>query len=140
MPYIRLYSRELPLDEKRLIAQELTAIALSAFQLRREERDKITVQFLPLRQALATWGAETAEVVVDVSDHTFNAGRISDFIGAATTMLVQSAAVKPAGRIARWLRMATDPARQIAFRFNDTSALDNYVGGDHFAALARRAA
>lgn len=31
MPYLRLYSRELPLDKKRVIAEMLIEIALRAF-------------------------------------------------------------------------------------------------------------
>jgi hypothetical protein len=140
MPHIRVYSHEMPLEQKRVVGQELISIALRAFQLRPEDRDKINVQFMPLRAADCSRYSADAAVLVEVSDQFLSAGRISDFVSAAREMLSNSPAVKPPSRIARWFGSEADPMRQIAFQFNNTGAQQEYVFGDRFAAIVGRKA
>jgi hypothetical protein len=122
MPYIRLYSREVSLAEKRLLAEKLITIALSAFRLRPEERHQITIQFMSRNMSPARFDpvfrkGETT-VVLEVSGCELTAEKITAFIDAATPSLSHSAAVKPPSPIARMLGWERDPARQIAFQFN----------------------
>jgi hypothetical protein len=127
MPYFRLYSRELSLAEKRILAETLIAIALSAFRLRPDERHQITIQFMPRSMSPARFdqlfrkGEKTA--VLEVSDHGLTVEKITAFVEAATRLLSESGAVKHRGRFARMLGWEMDPARQIAFQFNDTGSL-----------------
>ena len=56
MPYLRLYSLDVPLAQKRLLAQKLIEITLRAFRLPAEDRHRINVQFisLPIRHTAAS--------------------------------------------------------------------------------------
>jgi len=132
MPYIRLYSREVPLAEKRILAEKLIAIALGAFRLRPEERYQITVQFMPRSMSperfdqLLRKGEKSA--VLEVSDHELTVDKISAFVEAATPLLSESTAVKHNGPIARILGWERDPARQIAFQFNVSTSAAGSAG------------
>jgi hypothetical protein len=42
MPYLRLYSRDMPIDEKRLIAQKLIEITRRTFNMPSEKPNRIT--------------------------------------------------------------------------------------------------
>ena len=46
MPYLRVYSRGLPIEQKRIMAQKLTDITLRTFQLPPEQRKRMIVQFV----------------------------------------------------------------------------------------------
>jgi len=46
MPYLRVYSRGLPIEQKRVMAQKLTEITLRTFQLPPEQRNRMIVQFV----------------------------------------------------------------------------------------------
>ena len=126
MPYIRLYSREVSLEEKRLLAGKLIAITLSALKLRPEERERITIQFIPRhlspRTVDALFRSEEAAAVVEVSDRDLTARKINAFVDAATPVLSRSAIVGRGSRIAHLLGFAPDSSRQIAFQFNQTSS------------------
>ncbi len=123
MPYIRLYSRDVPLEDKRLIAQKLIAITLESFQLNPEDRGKITVQFVPRNRPLTDSDVssclEPFDAVVEVADHDLTVEKISAFIEAATPVLSQSAAVAVKNRFARLLGFRANESRQVAFQFSD---------------------
>jgi hypothetical protein len=135
MPYIRLYSRDMSLAEKRVVAEKLISIALNAFQLAPEERYRISVQFMPrhFSRAAADELPSEAEAVLEVSDYHLTVHTIASFVDAATPMLSQSAVVKPPSRLARWLGMEPDPAKQIAFQFTDTVSPGWDVVSNNFA-------
>jgi hypothetical protein len=126
MPYIRLYSREVSLEEKRSLAGKLIAITLNALKLRPEERDRITIQFIPRclspRNVDELFRSEQAAAVLEVSDRDLTPRKINAFVDAATPILSQSAVVGRSRRIARVLGIAPEPSRQIAFQFNQTSS------------------
>ena len=46
MPYLRLYTRDLPIEQKRFIAQKLIEITLRTFKLRANQRYQTSVQFI----------------------------------------------------------------------------------------------
>jgi len=144
MPYIRLYSREVSLGEKRVLAEKLISITLRALQLRPEQRNQITVQFVPRNWSPAAFDAllpsNDATAVLEVSDHDLTVQKITAFVEAATPVLSQSSAVKHPGRIARMLGREADPARQIAFQFNDTSSPSGSAYGNAFAPIPVRKA
>jgi hypothetical protein len=137
MPKIRVYARELPMEEKNAIARELVSIACSAFQLRAEERSRVMVQFLPRFSAESRYAPDAA-VLVEVSGDRLSGSRMSEFVDAARAMLFESPAVKPLSRIGRWFGIEANPARQIAFQFEDTRVQQEYVFGDRFAAIVAR--
>lgn len=143
MPYIRLYSRDVSLPEKRILAEELIRATIGAFQLRPQERSNITVQFVPRQLAPGSFDAVFSEddpsAVLEVSHHDLTVHKIQALVEAATPVLQQSAAVPHPGRIARMLHMQADPARQVGFQFNETSSPER--DADRFApADWRRAA
>jgi hypothetical protein len=126
MPYIRLYSREVSLAEKRTLAEKLIRLTLGAFQLRPEERANTTVQFVPRQLAAGSFdsafSADEPSAVLEISHHDLTVHKIQALVEAATPLLQESAAVPRPGRIARMLHMQADPARQIGFQFNKTSS------------------
>ena len=128
MPYIRLYSREVPLETKRLIARELIKMTLDAFQLRPEERDRITVQFVPPAED-RDFSSRNA-LKVEVSATPLTPKGISAFVAAATPMLKQAVG-KPAGVLASMVECRADSSRQIAFQFNQLSGADRQAAGTH---------
>src|ERR1700756_2282100 len=142
MPYIRLYSREVPLAEKRMLAEKLIRRTLGAFQLRPEERSSITVQFVPRHFAVGSFdsafSAEEPSAVLEISHHDLTVHKIQALVEAATPVLQQSAAGPHPGRIPRMLRMQADPARQIGFQFNETSSPER--SASRFAAVELRQA
>ena len=46
MPYLRLHLPEVPIQQKRVIAQKLIEITMHAFGLRPEERYQVSVEFV----------------------------------------------------------------------------------------------
>jgi len=128
MPYIRLYSRDVPLHEKRWIAQRLISITQRTFHLLPENADNITIQFLPRYKSPAVIDAtesgstETPEITLEVSSEQLPAESVSAFVEAAAPMLSHSAAVGRRGHLARLLRMGVDETRQIAFQFNQLNS------------------
>ena len=133
MPYIRLYSREVSLAEKRMLAEKLIVATLGALQLPPEERTSITVQFVPRHFAPSCFdsvlSANEPSAVLEVLHHDLTVHKIQALVEAATTVLRQSAAVPHPGRIARMLHLQADPARQIGFQFNETSSAETNAGG-----------
>jgi hypothetical protein len=132
MPYIRLYSREVSLAEKRMLAEKLIRITLGAFQLGPEERSNTTVQFVPRDLASGSFdsafNADEPSAVLEVSHHDLTVHKIQALVEAATPVLQQSAAVPHPGRIARMLHVQADPARQVGFQFNETSSPERDAG------------
>ena len=124
MPYLRLYSSGVPIDQKRVIAQKLIEITLRAFHLRTEERNRITIQFIPLPQpwidGLKPLIARDADATLEVMAHDLTEGKSMAFAEAARAAC-PPAPVKPRGRIARWLGIQARRPRQVALQFNELS-------------------
>ena len=73
MPYLRLYSQDVSLEQKRVIARKFIDVSMHALQLRPEDRHRITIQFVPLRHV---WESDevghsnmpSSAVTVEVND------------------------------------------------------------------------
>jgi hypothetical protein len=112
MPYLRLYSRDVPIDQKRVIAQKLIEITLRT--LRTEARNRITIQFLPLTQLRTVQGLKP--LVAPDADATLEV--IAEEAIAALAYLVP---LKPQGRIASLLGIRARRPRHVALQFNELS-------------------
>ncbi len=133
MPYIRLYSRNVPLHEKRWIAQRLISITQRCFHLLPENADNITIQFLPrhkspaMTQACDNISAQTPDMMLELSSEELPQEAVSSFVEAAAPMLSHSAAVGRRGQLARMLRLGGNETRQIAFQFHQLNSLTDDV-------------
>lgn len=128
MPYIRLYSRDVPLHEKRWIAQRLISITQRTFHLLPEHADNISIQFLPrykspaMIEAAENDAAEAPEITLEVSSEQLPPDAVSAFVEAAAPMLSHSAAVGRRGQLARMFKLGANETRQIAFQFNQLTS------------------
>ena len=126
MPYLRLYSREVPIDQKLVIAQKLIEITLHTFHLCPEQRNRIAIQFIPLPRVCGVDGLQPpvprgADATLEVMGHDLTEGKKRAFAEEATAMLAHLVPVKPRSRIARLLGVKADTPRQIALQFNELS-------------------
>ncbi len=146
MPYLRLYSRDVPLDEKRELAQKLISITLRAFHLRPEERDQITVQFVRRPPKWALHAAppgrvcEFSEVLLEVANRDLTVEKVTAFVEEAEPVLRQSKAVKGKGPIARLLRLGADPSAQVAFQFDQMDSAEKKSEDDFVVTVPLRKA
>lgn len=144
MPYIRLYSKEISLGEKRLLAEQLISIALNAFQLSPKERYKISVQFVPRSLSPAAidslFRTEAAAAVLEVCDPNLTVHHVTSFVEAATPVLGESTVVRRTHRMARMLGLTPNPSRQIAFQFNETRSASEESSGDGYTHVSIRKA
>ena len=126
MPYLRLYSRDVAIEQKRLIAQKLIEITLRTFHLRPEERYRITIQFIAPPQMSGVDGSQAAiphgaNFLLEVMAHYLTEANKRAFAEEATAMLGQLLPTKPSRRIARLLGIKANPVRQIALQFAELS-------------------
>lgn len=125
MPYLRLHSRDLPIEQKRVIGQRLIEITLRTFHLRPQERNRITIQFIPPPQVSGVDGSQLAiprgadSMLEVIAHHLTNAEKRA--FAEAAVMLAQLLPTKASSRIARLLGIRADPARQIAVQFDELS-------------------
>jgi hypothetical protein len=122
MPYLRLYARDLPIEQKRVIAQKLIQITLRTFHLRPDQRYRTSIQFITRSQAVN--GPKPAiprgaDFTLEVMGHNLTEEKKRAFAEEAAAMLTPLVPVKLRGRIARRLGIKTDATRQIALQFND---------------------
>jgi hypothetical protein len=113
MPYLRIYSRAVPIEQKRIIAEKLIEITLRTFQLRAQERNRITIQF----QAIPRGSDFTLEVI----GHDLTDEKRKAFAEEASHMLTGLVPVKPRSRIARLLGIEWDAPRQVVLQFDELS-------------------
>ena len=123
MPYLRLYSPDVPLEQKRLLAQKLIEITLRAFNLRAEDRHRINIQFISL-PPLAGVGLEPVilhdtDFFLEVNDHGLTEEKKRAFAEEVTSILPQALAAKPPSRFARLLRIKANASRQVGLQFNE---------------------
>ena len=136
MPYIRLYSRNIPLHEKRWIAQRLISITQRTFHLLPEHAENITIQFLPKHKlpAAENISAQPPDVMLEVSSEELPEEAVSAFVEAAAPMLSHSAAVGGRSQLSRMLRLGANQSRQIAFSFNQLDSQNMAVPVERKAA------
>lgn len=126
MPYLRLYSRDVPIDQKRVIAQTLIEITLRTLQLRTEERNRITIQFIRQPQPWTVEGlkpliARDPDATLEVMAHDLTEGKKRAFAEEARATLAHLVPVKPRGRIASLLGILTRRPCHVALQFNELS-------------------
>jgi|HubBroStandDraft_6_1064221.scaffolds.fasta_scaffold1015587_2 hypothetical protein len=143
MPYLRLYASDVPLWQKRLIAQELIEITLRAFQLRAEDRHRITIQFIPLPQfsvaGLEPVIPQDADFFLEVNDHGLTEEKKRVFTEEVKPMLAQALGAKPRSRFAQLQEINADISRPVALQFNELNP-DELTGRDSAFVLEHRAA
>ena len=126
MPYLRLYSRNVAIEQKPVIGQKLIEITLHTFHLRPEERNRITIQFIPPPQVSGVDGSQLAiprgaDFMLEVIAHHLTDAEKRAFAEEAAAMLAQLLPTKARSRIARLLGIKADPAPQIALQFDELS-------------------
>jgi len=125
MPYLRLYARELPIEQKRVIAQRLIEITLRTFKLHANQRYQTSIQFIT-RQGSGVNGLREAiprgaDFALEVIAHNLTEEKKRAFAAEAAAMLTPMAPVRPGTRIVRLLRIKAKSPRQIALQFNELS-------------------
>ena len=123
MPYLRVHSPALTIEQKRAMAQQLIEITLSAFHLRTEERNQITIQFVsqaPSRDAdsFAPTTPKDADLTLEVIGHDLTEEKKTAFTQKTTAHLMPR---KPTGLIARLMGAKAETPRQIALQFHELS-------------------
>jgi len=126
MPYLRVHSQPLPIEQKRVMAQNLIEITLRAFHLRAEARSQITIQFVS--QAPAGGGhpipeviAKDADLTLEVIGHDLTEEKKTAFAEETEVMVSHLMPPKPAGLFARLLGAKANTQRQIALQFHELS-------------------
>ena len=126
MPYLRLYSRHLPIEQKRVIAEKLIEITLRSFRLRAAERYQTSIQFITLPQVCVVDGIQPsiprdADFILEVLGHSLTEDKKRAFAEEATAMLTHLVPVKPWSRIARVFGINVDKPQQLALQFHELS-------------------
>lgn len=129
MPYLRVYSQAVPIEQKRVIAEKLIEITLRTFHLRAQERNRITIQF----QAIPRGSDFTLEVI----GHDLTEEKRKTFAEEASAMLTRLGPVKPRSRIARLLGIKWNAPRQVVLEFDE---LNPAISDPFVADPERRAA
>jgi hypothetical protein len=125
MPYLRLYSREIAVENKHDVVQKLIEITLRAFCLRPEERHLITVQFIPSpvdeiddSQPQIPRGAD---FMLEVIAHHLTETKKRKFGEEAATLLTPLLPTKARSRIAHLLGVKSDLPSRVALEFSELS-------------------
>src|ERR1700688_2004604 len=114
MPYLRLYSRDVPIEQKSVIAQKLIEVTLRTFHLCPEDRNRITVQFIPPPQVSGADVSQSviprgADFMLEVMAHHLTEAKKRAFAQEAAAMLTQLLPTKVKSRIARLLGLKHEP-------------------------------
>lgn len=124
MPYLRVYSRGLPIEQKRIMAQKLTEITLRAFQLPAEHRKRMVVQFVTESQLDRLDGHASlpsdADFKLEVIVHHLTESRKKDFGKEAVTIFADLAHPTLWERINRALG-GKAASQRVVFQFNELS-------------------
>ena len=126
MPYLRLYARGLPVEQKRVIAQKLIEITLRTFQLRADQRYQTSIQFITLPQPSGVDEAQAesprvGDFTLEVIGHDLTEEKKRAFAEEAAAMLAHVAPMKPRNRIARAVGIKAKKSRRICLQFNELS-------------------
>ncbi|MFZ1135681.1 MAG: hypothetical protein WAN69_12075 [Candidatus Korobacteraceae bacterium] len=125
MPYLRVYAREIPIEQKRVIAQKLIEITLRTFRLRANQRYQTSIQFITRQSSgvdsLPAAIQRGADFTLEVIGHNLTDEKQRAFAEEAAAMLTPLAPVRPGTRIARLLGLRPNSSRQITLQFNELS-------------------
>jgi hypothetical protein len=136
LPCLRLYSRDVPIDQKRVIAQKLIEITDRTFHMPAEAPKCIAIQFIPLSRLRAVEDLHPevprdADFALEVSAHGLTERRKRAFAEEATSMLARMMPMKPKSRFARLLGIKADTPSQVALQFNELSQ-EEWANSDPF--------
>jgi hypothetical protein len=125
MPYLTLYARDLPIEQKRVIAQRLIEITLRTFKLRANQRYQTSIQFIT-RQISGVDGLRVAiprgaDFTLEVIGHNLTEEKKKAFAEEAAAMLTPMAPVRLGIRIARLFGIKANSPQQIALQFKELS-------------------
>lgn len=125
MPYLRLYSQQIGIEQKRVIAQKLIQITLRTFQLRPEDSNRITIQFVPLPHSDAAGSDYSeppgSELSLEVLAHNLTREKKTAFAKQATDALATVVAGRSGWGIARFFGIKSDAPAQVFIQFNSLS-------------------
>jgi hypothetical protein len=126
MPYLRLYSRNVPIEQKGIVTQKLIEVTLRTFHLCPEDRNRVTVQFIPPPQVSGADVSQSviprgADFMLEVIAHHLTEANKKAFAEEAAAMLVQLLPTKPRSRSARLLGIKPDSPSQVALQFDELS-------------------
>ena len=125
MPYLRLYARDLPIEQKHVIAQKLIEITLRTFKLGANQRYQTSIQFITrLVSGVDGLGAAIphgADVTLKVIGHNLTEEKKRAFAEEAAAMLTPMAPVRLGSRIARMLGIKANLRQKICLQFNELS-------------------
>jgi len=120
MPYLRLYARDLPIEQKRVIAQKLIEIMLRTLKLRANQRYQTSIQFIT-RQGSGLRAAipRGVDFALEVIGHNLTEEKKRAFAEEAAAMLTPMAPIRLGSRIGRMLGIKANSHRQICLQFNE---------------------
>jgi phenylpyruvate tautomerase PptA (4-oxalocrotonate tautomerase family) len=126
MPYLRVYARDLPIEQKRVIAEKLIETTLRTFELGTDQRYRTSIQFISLPQVCGMDGLQPAiprdaDFTLEVMGHNLTEEKKRAFAEEAAAMLTRVAPVKLRSRIAHLLGIKADQSPRIALQFNELS-------------------
>jgi phenylpyruvate tautomerase PptA (4-oxalocrotonate tautomerase family) len=126
MPYLRLYARGLPTEQKRVVAQKLIEITLRTFHLRADQRYQTSVQFITLPQPSGVdepqaEGPREGDFTLEVIGHNLTEEKKRAFAKEAAAMLAHVTPMKRWNRIARALGIKAKQPQEICLLFNELS-------------------
>ena len=126
MPYLRLHLPEVPIQQKRVIAQKLIEIAMRAFRLRPEERYQVSVEFISdpkptMADRMVGANPPDTNCLFEVMGHDLTEEKKRIFAKEAAALLNPFLPEKLKMRVARLLGVKPNESRQIAFQFGELS-------------------
>lgn len=125
MPYLRVYSRGLPIEKKRVIAQRLMEITLRTFQLPPEQRNRTTVQFVSESPADGLDGhtviPEDADFKLEVLIHHPTESGKRAFGQEAASTFADLAGPTPWERIGSLFGLNAAATPRVVLQFNELS-------------------
>ena len=126
MPYLRLYSRQLPIEQKRVIAEQLIEITLRAFHLRTADRYQTSIQFITLPRMRGIDGVDPsiprdADFTLEVLGHGLTEEKKRALAEEAPAALTHWVPAKPWSRIAHLFGIKLDKPQPIALQFHELS-------------------
>jgi phenylpyruvate tautomerase PptA (4-oxalocrotonate tautomerase family) len=126
MPYLRLHLPEVPLEQKRVIAQKVIEITMRAFGLRPQERYQVSVEFISERQSSMAdsfhhESQREANCLFEVIGHDLTEKKKRAFAEETSAFLTPLLPANWKMRLARLLGVKPNESRQIAFQFGELS-------------------
>jgi hypothetical protein len=126
MPYLRLYSRHLPIEQKRVIAERLIEITLRAFHLRAAQRYQTSVQFVTIPEVRGVHGLQPSitrdtDFTLEVLGHSLTEETKKAFAVEASEILAPLVPAGPWGRIARVFGIRSDRSQRFDLQFQELS-------------------